>query len=832
MRPTSFWSVLADVLLASWVVANGAHALEPIPVRIEVRDDWETLPSTPDDPQSEDPVITHAAVRIPRIIAPDTGEPYTTEWPFDCEPDQIHHRFLLEKREFLLGEPIVVEYRVTVEGPGEYAESAGGNYRSRGRDDNFLFLMRHEDGTWVRGVEPYSGLPGGGIGGDRAVKAEEALSLWFAVQRWCAIEKPGRYDLYCFYAEIPGAHQAKTTEEVYRDQIPETVLRTHTVDERGNLFPIGSTGKSEEYVVERMWYQPENTPSPLATQMPAELKTLLEDFTIPTPNERIRRFAEQEVRDHVQGAVAFAHFPVVIERGTLDEQQAMIRTWAQRGKAAWANARAHSDPRGEAVLDGIYFSMPPSFLHTIRDWTEADPASLWGFNRSIGLGVSPHPAATAILLEFPRDGKFHDIGSLRLDWYPGVMANFIELLSHENAGVRNGALHMLRKHAGGYFFADSAGCPLETLTDKQMEEARNLWTAWWTKHREDFHSFGNGIWGYIDTNGAFVIAPSYAWASPFQAGAAPVSLRGGAFEDDTDRFYIDQTGTRLARPYTRYPDTRLRPVQIDGLWGYEDSDGERVIPTRFEGAGRFTDGLATVKLGGKIGYIDERGKITIPPTFDNGYAFAEGQAVVQVKGRYGVIDKRGEFILEPKYASVGRIIEGRAQFREGGKFGFLDESGHVVVEPQFMRVGDFQGGLARVEVFTQETRPDGPPLKRKHVGYINRWSEYVIRPEYLESQPFAGNLAAVKIEVGKQHLWGYIDRTGEMVIPPQFSQARSFSEGFAAVRSPDEHGGKWGFIDPSGAIVIPPQFDSADNFSGGLAAVRVESPYFHFKAED
>ena len=47
-----------------------------------------------------------------------------------------------------------MEFRIELDGKGEWREPVGGNYRARGRDDNFFFLMRHEDGTWVR--DPYA----------------------------------------------------------------------------------------------------------------------------------------------------------------------------------------------------------------------------------------------------------------------------------------------------------------------------------------------------------------------------------------------------------------------------------------------------------------------------------------------------------------------------------------------------------------------------------------------------------------------------------------------------------------------------------------------------
>lgn len=831
MRSTLCGGALGGLVLACSVSSHVAQAIEPIPVRLDVRDEWVVLPPTPDDQRSNDPVLTHAAVRIPRFIRPETQEPYDASWPFDCKPEQVHHSFHLQRREFVLGEPILIEYRVSLEGSGEYAEGIGGNYRSRGRDDNFLFLMRHEDGTWVGQVEPYSGLPGGGLRGDHTVKEGEPISLWFAAQRWCTIEKPGRYDLYCICSDGPGWRRAKPTEEVYRDRLPEHVLRTHTVDEHGNLFKIGSSEESDEYVVERIWNGQENVASPILTVMPAALGALLNDFTVPMPNENVRKAAEREFRDHLQRANAFAHFSITLVAGTPEVQRVML-PWVYRGELSLAEARLDPKPEGEAILDGIYFSMQPHFLSAIRDWTAADPKSLWGFGRSIGLGINPYAAATSILLEFPRSGELGNVGELRPDWYPNTMSNLIELLGSENANVRNGALYMLRKFSGGYFFADDAGSALGPLSDSQMKEAQVLWRTWWSRHKTDFHSRSGGIWGFINTSGAFVIPPCYALATGFRDGVATVSFGQNSINDDAELFFIDKAGVRQDVPYSPYGMVPLRPVRVRDSWGYENAKGELIIPARYEWVLGFSDGLAPVRNDGKMGYIDEQGEIVIPLTFDRCFGFHDGYASAEVNARWGIIDRQGNFIVEPKYVSVGPIVEGRASFQVGDRCGFLDDSGQEIIQPRFSRVQDFKNGLARVEVIAEVADPNGNPRRERRVGFINRSGEYIVEPRYQVAEPFAGDLAAVRLGDFQNQLWGYIDRAGEMVIPARYSQARSFSEGLAAVCQPDSEGGKWGFIDPLGMLVIPPEFDSAHDFSEGLAAVRFESPYFHFTSKD
>jgi hypothetical protein len=99
------------------------------------REEWFPLPQVPNNP-------TRAAISIWREIDIHSRKPVNRLEQLSCKIEDIRTSFHLEKTEFLLGEPILVEYRLALQGPGEWKLLYGGNYRARGRDDNFLFLMR------------------------------------------------------------------------------------------------------------------------------------------------------------------------------------------------------------------------------------------------------------------------------------------------------------------------------------------------------------------------------------------------------------------------------------------------------------------------------------------------------------------------------------------------------------------------------------------------------------------------------------------------------------------------------------------------------------------
>ncbi len=68
-----------------------------------------------------------------------------------------------------------------------------------------------------------------------------------------------------------------------------------------------------------------------------------------------------------------------------------------------------------------------------------------------------------------------------------------------------------------------------------------------------------------------------------------------------------------------------------GLCGFIDRDTKaEVIPKRYEGAFRFSEGLAAVSAKGRFGYVDESGTEVISPQFELAGQFFLGLAQVMV----------------------------------------------------------------------------------------------------------------------------------------------------------------------------------------------------------
>lgn len=301
---------------------------------------------------------------------------------------------------------------------------------------------------------------------------------------------------------------------------------------------------------------------------------------------------------------------------------------------------------------------------------------------------------------------------------------------------------------------------------------RYIFNNWWWYHQKVpfFENAGDSfLYGFINKEGIYVIAPQYEQARSFSDGYAAILK--------------------------------------EGRWGFIDKTGQEVIPCLFEDARSFSEGLAAVANDGEWFYIDAQGRRVIPDSFANTYSFSEGLAPVLIEDRWGYIDPEGHPVIEPKFEDAGEFREGLAAARHQGLWGYIDQAGSFVIAPSFTSARCFSEGLAAVEA-------------NDRWGYINRQGGFEIAPRFDYVSSFRDGLACV-ICIGKQ--WGYrradsryyIDCKGEIV--KTYDGASGFSEGLFAVRYAD----RYGFTDAEGHWVIEPRFDSAHGFSEELSLVGI-----------
>lgn len=212
----------------------------------------------------------------------------------------------------------------------------------------------------------------------------------------------------------------------------------------------------------------------------------------------------------------------------------------------------------------------------------------------------------------------------------------------------------------------------------------------------------------------------------------------------------------------------LKPVYVNGHWGYADTSGKMAIEARFDAALPFTEGLA------RVGVIDEElPEIDSQPNLLWGYVDEKGHVVVEL--RYNALRGFSEglaagAVLDP--AELNPSVFARRTFASL-RWGYVDREGRVVIPTQYVAAGDFSEGLAAVNVRDAKDSNCG---QRGNFGFIDKTGAFVIKPQFAMASAFKNGQAPVSVGhvdyvgrclccgprfIGK---YGHVDRAGEFVV--------------------------------------------------------------------
>jgi len=394
-----------------------------------------------------------SAVAVRRAIDPATREPYDASAP---DVRGLRREFRLERTELRVGEPILAALHIALDREGAWSEPIGGNYRGRGRDDNFLFLMRHEDGTWV--ADPYPGEPmiGGGISSRYEVTREEPRSYWLAVSRWATVTRPGRYDVYALQFD----HDYETIgwREALRDAIPPELARTLTLGDDGNTLVDKTTGAATELrLAPAMEPEADTPPSPLADRVPEAVRGRLDEHQL-------------------AAIVDYAHFVVDVAKPTRAERAAMIAEWNRI--ASDEPTESWPTPKLDAAREAMFFAPTGDFLPQVRAWLRDNDRTPTQYLH--GLAFNPDPDALPVLLEAGKR-SLGGLYYLRPEHRIRAVPTLIDWLASDDDELRSQAYDRLAHWAGDRFGATWDGYRLGRPTVEEAKAIAPLARAWWKR---------------------------------------------------------------------------------------------------------------------------------------------------------------------------------------------------------------------------------------------------------------------------------------------------------------------------------------------------------------
>jgi hypothetical protein len=136
-------------------------------------------------------------------------------------------------------------------------------------------------------------------------------------------------------------------------------------------------------------------------------------------------------------------------------------------------------------------------------------------------------------------------------------------------------------------------------------------------------------------------------------------------------------------------------VRQNRKFGLVDTDGNVVIPCRYDMLTNFTDGRAIVSNNGLCGTIDKDGNEVVACSYTRIAAYTEGRAIVSRGSDHGAIDLDGNLIIPCQYDWIDSFRDGKAVAYKNQKYGIIDPDGNEVIPLMFDHINPFFNGSAQ-----------------------------------------------------------------------------------------------------------------------------------------
>ena len=213
----------------------------------------------------------------------------------------------------------------------------------------------------------------------------------------------------------------------------------------------------------------------------------------------------------------------------------------------------------------------------------------------------------------------------------------------------------------------------------------------------------DGLYGYLDTDGEWLIEPEYTYAEPFKNGYAVARIDGKmGIIDEEGNWIVEPAYKRII--YDGY-DAFFATESEDDAYRLFDLDNNRLNELLFDEIECYGfDGELCSKKDcdtGLWGFVNISGEYVIEPQYDDVHGFYNGVAVVidNKSEKRAYIDKKGNFITDYIFdAANGFSKEGIASVEVDGKWGYIKSDGSWLLEPQFEDADSFSNGYAAVKL--------------------------------------------------------------------------------------------------------------------------------------
>ncbi|MEM7654495.1 MAG: WG repeat-containing protein [Bacteroidota bacterium] len=381
-----------------------------------------------------------------------------------------------------------------------------------------------------------------------------------------------------------------------------------------------------------------------------------------------------------------------------------------------------------------------TYLHWSGKWSET-PDYDFAENYAAGLGL------------FELNGKW---GALNEKFVPVIKPTFDQLFFPETGTEPTDSLLPLlcgEIQSSRFFLLNQQGLLQRVINADELRP-----------QSEGMMAFAiHGKWGYLDSLGQEMIAPTFDQVKDFQEGLAPAK-KG------------------------RY-------------WGFINRKGEWAISARFSQVELFSQGVARVRAKRRYGYVLPNGDMLIGLQLMDATNFRQGVAIARYPQKlFGLLQTNGKWALPPKYQEIRWVGEYLQVTTEKGLVGFCDSKGTFLLSPKYDLVRKFVNGVAVYRINMNRGKKGGPDYR---FGYLSRDMKEITPATFLQARSFQYHLGAAYKQVGDFKFWGAIDANGQTIIPFENIDVRLLEYGVAEVDKVDVNGTAWRKVDVREAM--PPR---------------------------
>ncbi|QFQ12069.1 WG repeat-containing protein [Pseudoprevotella muciniphila] len=466
--------------------------------------------------------------------------------------------------------------------------------------------------------------------------------------------------------------------------------------------------------------------------------------------------------------------------------------------------------QGQSICKPIYDHIKLIADNLIKVANNYNSQEKWGLIDNSGHELLP--------LEYSEIGDDIYNGLLRI--YEGInndYKGFVDITGHIlleptysyiNSFVDGYAIVQIKKHDrnDNYFY-------LHGVINSQMIEVIPCVFFEEIKYEKETGRFHTGD-NYITTDGRFIIEVDgkelyvdnkYAFCEPFNDKCAIAVQASDNQWDRTDFKYglIDKKSNDILPPIfskLELLDNGLYKFCINNLWGLVNSDGNIIIPNKYNDIKKIEENLIRIQINKPNKDRKDENRI------------------------YGLVDYQGNEILSPNYEFIGKVHNNISVVRKNNVWELFNILRKQIISiPNAAYLGPCISNLCRINIGgtydKKRYRTDGGLW-----GYTSTDGQVVIEPIYEEAKSFSGRIAATKLN-GK---WGIINTNGENIVPYEYNDYELFEYD---EDDPDANKGKCQLVkdgkifvfDENGTLIE--SYDKEDDYDYYSYEEPVRNPY-------